>query len=499
MRKIISIASIFAVAFLSSFLLNGEGIVVATIMSTAIAGATTEGIRSLYDFRFSPTVMEKLYKTYGQGSGFMLINEFREAAGLMRQVSNDEMTGQEEDFWVRTITTGAQSSGGATAGAEATFTLSDDDIDSDGNYYPREKFSVWVQNGTTKVECRITDITVTAGPTVTLTIKPYDSNRTIGTIAAGTEMSIGPSAFGSETTQPEGTTSGLFEREFEAQIFKETKIFGGVELAKQRWVEKEGVGYYNLEQSRGEFMLDMQEEQALIFGQPNTNSITDTSSIDGNSVKVRKAKGVWTWIEELGGEVNYSTASGFGLTNFYSVEDYMLSQGVTSDFVQISGGKNLIRQIESALQTWVASNSAGTDYTYIDNQIFGGRKGKTLDTRFGVVKVGNTTYLLRDLGIFNNPALFNISTYNMVNSGFAFPLKSMVKDRKSGMTIPNLSAGYVGLGKYSRRRVVRTLDGMSGFTNTAVNAIDGLSTYWLSHLMYPFMEANKACLIKPSA
>ena len=184
MKKLIAFLFSFAAILITSVIMGqiGEGIMVAAVASTAIARGTTEDIRSLYDFQFKPSVMNKLSRAYGQG--FTLINEFRNAAGRETMVSNEVMTAQEEDFWHRTITTGSISSGGATAGASATFPLSSDDVDSDGNYYPREKFSIWVKNGTSFVECRIDDIAVTAGPTVTLTVTPWDTNKTIGSIAS---------------------------------------------------------------------------------------------------------------------------------------------------------------------------------------------------------------------------------------------------------------------------------------------------------------------------
>lgn len=469
-----------------------------------IAKANTMAIRSLHDFQFKPTVMDKLYRTYGKG--FMIIDMFRKAAGRSAMVSNETMTAEEELYPHRTITLHENSGGGATAGAYGTIVLDADDLDASDNYYPRVGFTVItgdVVNGF--VVSRITSITVTGGgSTVTLRIDPFDTTKTIGTIVTGTEIAIGASAFAAETGQPVATSVGTVEREFYAQIMKETIKFGGMELAKQKWVYYEGIGWFNHELSRAEFLLDMQEEMALIMGQPNTNSLVQTSEISAASNAIYANKGLYTWIDELGGEVNYVGATGFAVTDLDTCVEYLESQGITNDIVLFGCGGKLMRSIENKAVSYIqGSGDLNEDFTMVDNAVFGGQPNMTLNIGFKAIKKGNILFLITKLPIFSNPYLLGITGYKLEDAGMMFPL-TKVKDHKTGFVVPNLSAKHIGLGNYSRKRIVGTVAGMDGFAQQhfgypLVSAVDGNSTYWLSHVMYPFLEANKALLVKRSS
>lgn len=479
-----------------------EGVSVALVLgATAIAHANTEYVRSLYDFQFKPEVVQKLYQLYGQG--FMLMDELRNAAGREIVVSAEEASTQIEDYFINTITTTGASTGGGTAGAVGYIVLSAASNPAPGyNYYAREHFSVFVgdvENGL--IECRMGLPVVTAGgATVTIPITPYDVTKTIGVIATGTELMVGPSAFANETAQPLGTSSGLYEHTFEAQIFKDTKAFGGSEIAMQRWVYVDGIGWYNQELARGEYLLDAQIEAAYLMGQPNTNGIVQTSLVDGKSLKVRKIKGIWPTIDELGGDQTWNSTAGYTTDKFAAITDYLLTQGVTTDIVQLLLGRDLFREMEEGMVTWTKDNTIGaTDYTRkLADALFGGRTERVLDYGFNMFKKDGVLFVMKDLAAFNNPKQFGVAGYNLKGSGIVIPMGS-VKDKKSGITIPNLQARYVGLGSFSRKRVIRILDGMSGFKNVAVNDIDANYAYWLAHLMLIFEEANKCMLIKQVA
>lgn len=465
---------------------------------TAIARASTEDIGSMHDFQFKPEVFRHLYQKFG--NRFTLVDELRNAAGRETMISNETLKTQMEDYYHTTVKLASASSGGATAGAEGTFVLHADSLDDDNNYYIREKFSVFtgsVANGI--VENRVTDITVTGGgATVTVTIKPYDQTLTIGTIASGTELAIGPSAFAGETGQPGATSSGLFEHEHYAQIFKETKAFGGPEFAKEKWVHVEGVGWYNQELARGEFLLDLQQEAALLMGQKNTNSITQVSQMDGKNLSVKKSIGIWTWIEELGGDMTWNSTDGFDLDDFATITDYQISQGLSTEIVQINGGITAIRAIEEGLTDFITAGQA-TDFTkMLGSSLFKGRTERMLDYGFTTFRKDGITFILKDLDLFNNPTLFGLSGYNLKGSAFIIPMSNL-KDAKSGLTIPNLQARYVGMGAYSRKRVIRVRDGMSGWSNASVNDVDGVNANWLAHIMYVLEEANKCMLLKQTA
>ena len=265
----------------------------------AIANANAYNIRSLHSFEFKPSVMDTLYYSYGQGLKNLALNFIRGIDGRKIMVPNETLTHKEQNFPHRTITVGSHVTLSLVAGSSAIFDMNINDVDSSGNYYPREGFTVQfgdVVNGF--IQCYISDISA-GGDNALITVYPYDVTKTITATycATGKEVPILDSAFATETGQPVATSVGSTERTHYAQIMKETIKFGGQELAKQKWVNVEGIGLFIEELSRGEFLLDLQLESALIMGQLNTNNlvIKCTSSISGStSTPIQKNKGVWT-------------------------------------------------------------------------------------------------------------------------------------------------------------------------------------------------------------
>jgi hypothetical protein len=133
----------------------------------------------------------------------------------------------------------------------------------------------------------------------------------------------------------------------------------------------------------------------------------------------------------------------------------------------------------------------------------GGVGGMMLNVGFDTIKKRGITFVPYKLPIFSNPYLFGITDSKLNDAGMMIPI-AMVKDMKNGMMIPNLYQGYMGLGGYSRERVVGTIGGMDGFAKQMFNypiisTIDGNSTYWLSNVTFPFTEAFKGILVKRSS
>jgi hypothetical protein len=470
----------------------------------AIANANAYTIRSLHSFEFKPSVMDTLYYSYGQGLKTLALNFIRGIDGRKIMVPNETLTHQEQNFPHRTITVGSSVTLSGVPGGSAIFDMNANDVDSSGNYYPREGFTVQlgdVVNGF--IQCYIYDITA-GGANALITVYPYDVTKTITATycATGKEVPVLDSAFATETGQPVATSVGSTERTHYAQIMKETIKFGGQELAKQKWVNVEGIGWFNEELSRGEFLLDLQLEAALIMGQLNTNTsvIKGTSSISGStSTPIQKNKGVWTWIDELGYDLTYTNAASFTIDDLDTAAEYLESVGVTNDTVLFCMGGSLYTRLENSGVDFVRGTAGGLNVNFTPN----GVGGMMLNVGWDTIKKRGITFVPYKLPIFSNPYLFGINDSMLNDAGMMFPI-SMVKDMKSSMVIPNLYMGYVGLGGYSRERVIGTLGGMDGFGKQMYNfpivsEIDGNSTYWLSNVMFPFVEAFKGILVKRSS
>ena len=506
MKNFINLLLTFVTLMISG-IFSAFGSFIGATDNLPIANATAHNIRSLHEFHFKKSTMQKLYKNYGDG--FNTLDLLR-TLNRWDMVSNETMTYEEEGYDIRTITMAATVTLSGTPGGNASFVLHADDLDSAYHYYPRKGFIVMtgdVINGF--IQGRIEDITGTGTSTVTITIKPVDAAKTFTSnhVAIGKEVGIFDSAFGVETGQPVGTSKGYWERTFYAQIFKETLTFGGMELAKQKWVEVEGVGFFNKELARTEFNLDRQEESALLMGQSGAN-LSDTSLITGATVPVYKNKGVWTWIDELGGEMTYANTSGPSFDDLDEAAAYLEANGINDDIVFVLAGGNMYRKLETmSIDWWVDPTGSGTPHgamtTDFLKKSFGADGGLEIDVTFKAIKKSSILFVLYKLPAFTNPYQFGIPGYMLTDAAILLPM-TKVRDGKSGITIPNLSANYVGINGYSRQRIVAPFAGMDGFHNQKsgdpiISQIDGNNTYWMSHVMFPFVEAFKGMLWRRSA
>lgn len=463
-------------------------------------------LQSLHSWVHDPQIMQQIYKQYG--NGFLML-DFLRSLNRVTSVADEQLITAERPYMHRTVTLG--SSVTISSDEQIIFDLDASDVDSSGRYYPREKFVITFGSTASAVglmQAIITDIS-TGGANVLITAKRLNASAPSfndldgeGMVSTGQEVAIGDSAFGTETGQPNPTSLGVVQRTHYSQIFKEALKFGGQELAKSSyWIDLQGDGWYNMELARAEFLLDLQLEMALVMGQTNTKALVDTTD-DGDSVPINKNKGVWTWIDELGGDVNYTGVGGFAITDLDSVSTYLKSKGITETTCLLLAGDVLMKDIENEAVDYV-QGSGGLPYTFTDaygDGMLSGKPNMLLNIGFKAIKKGGILFLLAPMNLFDNPYLMGISDYMLNAAGMVIPITT-VKDVNSGLNIPNLSARYRGLGSYSRERVVGNFAGMDGYMQQkygypAISEIDQNKTHWLSEMMFPFVEAYKGLLIK---
>jgi len=473
----------------------------ATDNSRIAEAYTLSSIASMHDFAFPDQVKNKLYQRYGKG--FTLVQMFRNM-GREFEMKNDYISAHELGSVHRTITTDGASTGGAGAGDTVVITLSAADIDSQGAYYPRLGFTVYhLHTDNLMYALQITAISGDSPPK--LTLKPFDSTLTVGVggIATGTELMIGGSAFAAGTGQPNPTSTGLYERDFYTTIAKESMGFDGPELAKERWMEKQIGGkkrIWSQAYADTEFLLDLAEDCNFLMGEENTNSITQTTVRNfvgsANTDAVRSGRGIWKWQDAIAGTLNYGTGD-FNLFDLDQVPVYMRSQGVTDGVAILAAGQGLALKLENSGLEFVKEYSGGTDFTRVVGRAFGGSEQRALDVGFKMFTKGGITYVLKVVDTFSNPKLFGVSTYPMNDSGFAFPVSS-VKDKKSGLTIPNVSIGNFSHNSVNRKRVVGIVNGMSGMLEYPVmTANDTVDMYMLSQRAIVALGVNQHIQFKP--
>ena len=458
---------------------------------------TLTSIASMHDFAFPDQVKNKLYQRYGKG--FTLVQMFRNM-GREFEMKNDYINAHELGSIHRTITAKENSTTDAEgAGLPLKIILSDEDIDTQGAYYPRVGFTVYhLHTDNLIYGLQITNISDAANPV--LTLQPFNIllNVPAGAILAGTELSIGGSAFAPGTGQPDPTSTGLYVRKFYTTIAKESMGFDGPELAKERWEEKQVGGkkrIWSRAYAETEFLLDLAEDCNFLMGEENTKKFTQQTH-RGNTEAVTSGKGIWKWQDTVAGTLNYGTGD-FNLFDLDQVPVFMRSQGVVDGVAILAVGQGLALKLENSGLEFVKEYSGGTDFTRVVGRAFGGSEQRALETGFKMFTKGGITYVVKVVDTFSNPKLFGISTYNLDDSGFAFPVSS-VKDKKSGLTIPNVSIGNLSHNGVNRKRVVGVVNGMSGFSDYPIQTeYDTVDMYMLSQRAIVAMGVNQMIQFKP--
>lgn len=473
---------------------------------SGVSANLSESTKSIREYEFKPEYIPLIYKAYGEGFTLTALLDYIKGSGVVRPIGNDGLVHSiEETLFYRTMKIKTLSS---VAADTVTFILDDDDVDANGNMYPRVNFTTTVgsaKNGFTKAI-----ITAINTSTHAVTIKRVDTTKPAftthqsnGDLAVGLELPVTDSAFAPETGQPSSVVSGSIRRSFPSQILKETLNIGGLEGARSRW-EFVGDNRINEDAMRAELRLMMQQEDVLLMGQQQNNSITQANKWSEN-ISVSMGRGIWDWIDSLGGEVA-TGSTGMAMDDLDTVAEYLESQGISAGAVLIVGGGQFMRNAENNFLdttygtngTMPASMLAPMGAKFVD-----GYQDLAMHIGFKAIKKSGIVFYFMNLPAFSNPKRFGVSQFKLNNSGIVLPMESVViSDPYSNdkVTIPNLVMDYVGMGGYSRQRVVATLAGMSGYMQKfgypVVDQYDADSMYWMSHIVPRFHQAYKAMLLK---
>jgi hypothetical protein len=475
-------------------------------------GANTSQIMSLRDFQKRPDITDELHKLYGKG--YELINFFHNSPGRVEVMSNESCSGEEENFTWRTLKLGGTITKVTTV--VYTITLDAAELDAQNNFFPRVGFSVMVGNTITGfTECRIDSIDISTPATPVLTIKSYsstaptlDAQVSAGNLVTGIELPITASAFAVGTHGTTPTNLGSVQRTFYAQIMKEALGFDGMAMAQMKWqTYNEGTKFFNKEITRGEFMLEIQQEQACVFGQLNTENLTQTSVMSGAAGLIGKTQGIWDWIDQLGGDIRIG-ASGVGIDDLTSVEGYMVQKGLQDTVVACYGGYSALSKLMANSNAKIQGTSgglAGTPYVQsVADKLYGGDT-KMINFNLQYIKMSHITFVLIPSPLFSNPTMMGTANTKLDDAIMFIPLnqEAVTIDRKK-VTVPNLRKRYVGQGAYSRERICGMLAGMDGYMNQTmrypiITDVDGSNVHWTSHTAYELYGAFRGVLATRSS
>lgn len=464
---------------------------------------------SLHEFNIPYQLKNRLYQKYNK-QGQLAIDIIRRM-GLEFNFQGTPFYAHEEGEMYSTLTTFGASTGGATAGADVTIELAEDSVDSNGNTFAREKFTVLHKHTDNKTyELLITDISASSGSvsgstfaTKTLTLSPMDSTLVVGVggIADGTILTVGASALGEYSGAVDGTTKGVFRRAFYDRISREHKTMTGYQMGKERFSDKLIDGYtslYSEAYAHEEFLMDVQQELGSFIGQRNTNSLVQAGA-NGTNYAVKSADGYWKWMDAYAGKVTYGTGD-FDIFTFDQVPEYLRTQYVNSQVAWLAVGPKLFTKMEAAGYKFVQQYSGGTDFTKIVNAGFKGAEGEArmLGTSFSIFTKNGMTFYVTVLDSFGNPSQLGNPDLDFQNSGFIIPMGGGIIDPKTNKKLPNIGMGYNVYGDVNRKRVIAPLDGMTGRRGARIiNANDACSIEILSHYMPFMMGVNQTMQLLP--
>lgn len=454
--------------------------------SYTAVGNYTSTWASIYSLYFPPEIWNEWFQKYG--SGFKVLDLLR-MFGRVNTVADRDFYHYEDGTDQRVATTKeAITTGGA--GATISFDLKATDYDSNGNGPLREHFTVAIPADYQPAAIdtpRLYVVTNIAGSgaSQTYTCTPLSSDSQIATeVPAETELMIGPSVFAPGTGQPSGMASGTYRRSHSTHIIKETCGFEGGQIAQRNYrevVDKAGKPrIFDLGLVETEFRLDSQQDAALFFSEPNTNSLTQTSQAGGTPSR-RSTKGLWQWMAELAQTKNYDDT--FDMDDFDDIKPLLQSQGVIDATVLFAYGANLGLDVENGVLDGVKEWSGGTD-------LF---KNKMFDVEVTKVKKNGVNFMFKEMVSFANPNKWGNSSYDFKDHGFMIPLTyASVSDEKGvKQVVPNLSLANYSHNGEDRSRIIGTVAGLNGLGYQIVNEYDMTSIYMLSEFAAFIANANQ--------
>lgn len=491
MKKIFNLLSVFGLILFAD--------------NEAVSAYFTGNFLSLHEFNQEPQVRMKLYRQLG--GGYLMTN-------FLRMIENEFSFAGDDMFAITkypiidNVKVTTPQTGGATPGAAMTFRVHADSLDSNGNVVVRVKDSVIIPlPGGEWARCWVTVVNKTSVTQVDVTIQPFDSTVTIGTITDGIELGIFDSAHGDGTGPAGSKVSGYFKTTYYKQILKEFIGAHGSEIARALYTNLMVEGSFWSELiGEAELRQDLQIEGMFWTGETNQNSLTDTAD-DGEIVDLYSTEGIITRAKRLVGgsyHLNYNDADGWTKSKWDEIGDYGRSQTIQSKIWKLCVGHGLLGSIEDSGVDTVQFEDART----IFRSEFGEAADGVFDTliNYGVsfVKSKNILYVVSEIETWGNPLQYGNTDLVFKDMGLAIPLYDWkgtagdVDGRKDNIVLPNVSLGYRAYGEANRKRVIVETNGTTGYRGLSipVNHIDAIKHSIQDERLVFWAEPNKAVLIE---
>lgn len=470
----------------------------------------TQPISHIYDSTFvsnldihKPQILNTLFSPFGdQGSAYLMIR----ALGFETPVAGDTYGHFEEDMYHSTFKQQAGTSvGDPGAGNNITLTLDTTKLDADGNFYVREGDVITFPNET---QGRVMTITVTAGAgfggadLVSVVVKPHKITKTVGAVAAGTELAITSGVFSEGSGMPNPAASGVTYYDNDAQIVKEAIGVTGTELVNETWIPYlneagEFQGYYRKGQKELDYRMLLKLDGMFWTGERFDNTAGRAlDSVTGRPYKT--SEGLIPTLRTRGNIDTY-TVGAYALTDFDAYGLTLERNYVASSVPNwMPMGSSLSIEIENELKDYLDNTNIQYARQAVNDMLFQGNESLGASVNFKYFVKNNRTYMFSALPGFNNPVTFGATGYTFNQIGFVIPLEKR-KEPKTGNDLPSIGMRYRAMGSYNRRMITATLAGIgAAMKGIPVNTIDTSNTYAMAHMGNEFFGVQRMILIDPA-
>ena len=452
----------------------------------AIAQIYASDIVSGFDIH-KPENLNVLFSRFGdQGASYF---QLLRSMGFEEQVSLDEYGHWEENriheiIHVRDIV--AQ----PAVGDPITFTLDLQDLDVNNNFYSRQWDQILFPN---EVPGSITEIDTTIPAAPTITVEPNEITDQFPALAAGEELVIFSDAWSEGSGQPDPALRGVWRYDNCAQIIKETIGYTGTEMVNQTWFNVTSKGqsipaYYFLGQVDIDYRMALKIDGALLWGKQTTNA----ALIDPDTGRPIKTTEGWIpYTRRVGNEQTY-VAGAFDVDEFDDM-DNTLDREHAGNYILGLLGISLHQDIENSLVTYFANTNIQFTKQATNSVLFNSNEALSASVNFTYLTKSERTFLMKRMGVFNNPKLYGASGYEAPRMGLWMPINKR-KDPVSGNMVSSIGTRYRGLGKYNRRMEVWQVGGAG--EGLKVTEFDQRHTYMRAHVGAHFRGGNQFVLME---
>jgi hypothetical protein len=453
----------------------------------AIAQIYASDIVSGFDIH-KPENLNQLFSRFGdQGASFF---QLIRSMGFEKEVSLDEY-GHWEENRIHEILHVRANVPQPAQGDPITFVLDTTDLDTNNNFYARLYDQILFPN---EVPGAIMTIDVANPAAPAITVEPNDALDRFPALTAGDELVIFTDAWAEGSGQPDPALRGVWRYDNVAQIIKETIGYTGSEMVNQTWfdVTTKGVAipaYYMLGQVDIDYRMALKIDGALLWNKITTN----TANVDPDSGRpLKTTEGLIPYIRRVGNEQSY-TSGAFDVEEFDEM-DNTLDREHAGNYILGLLGITLHQDIENSLKDYFANTNIQFAKAATNDVLFNKNEALSASVNFTYLTKSERTFLMKRMGVFNNPKLYGAAGYDAPKLGVWMPINKR-KDPVSGNMVDSIGSRYRGMGKYNRRMEVWQVGGAG--EGLKVTEFDKRNTYMRAHVGAHFRGGNQFVLMEP--